>query len=756
MQLRFRRLRIAIWALPRVYYGTLHGGYGAGVNALTDIRCTAAWFSPSNGVGRRQELANYQLQRYSTVPETKREVLSVIDILPFIRSSLHKPRGPFHCWLNTITGNKNLFKEDGIFLFLIDEHLEHSLKATQNSVKMFEYAKSLQQRYPSLQVMALQYGKSIRLNDIPTNLLQRVIKEYFVFPILLSRKVADVPCFIISKGFQNPIVCSGVDVDLKVLDNAIYHLNAETRKQSNVDDFNYSPWAKPIDAVKEPDICSASRNLLFPFPGCISVDESGNRLFLSDVNHHRVIMFNNNGKMLDAIGSSPGYEDGEFEIAKLMRPAASFYDASDDCLYFVDSENHAIRRADMETRVVDTVFPRVDGSTKYKSLWAWIVDKLWRKRRPKMKSEEFNSASFLFPWHLLKSSNDDLLVLNQSLGTLWIVDLESGQIKEVVKESSKILEICGQMILEKLAPLSHLPSDWLDRHSSHCYSFEGLPYAGLMSSVATCQDHDLFCNTVGQTVVKFDRRTASASTLKFSNFGILGLPYWLGSSSPEHLYAANNPSGTDIDHSEGFRLLPGRVDIELNVEIPRDTDLVEPPQEGSIWRFARGSAMEVSGLDNNASPVEKIGLAQQWYDELDNLTFAIPDEESRTEDKNEIPIEETPDGRVRIGCTIDTSPGTSEAVIYAALYLRLKKNSNKIDTQCEKASRIADVIDPKRKFDRDVLIKTLMMPGRDLGELVFVRPIHVRLQFNVRDRPKADKSRRELLTDSSVKVDVSL
>lgn len=38
------------------------------------------------------------------------------------------------------------------------------------------------------------------------------------------------------------------------------------------------------------------------------------------------------------IGSSPGFEDGKFESAKLTRPAASVYVASEDCLYFVDSE----------------------------------------------------------------------------------------------------------------------------------------------------------------------------------------------------------------------------------------------------------------------------------------------------------------------------------------------------------------------------------------------------------------------------------
>ncbi|KAL4579540.1 hypothetical protein LXL04_015690 [Taraxacum kok-saghyz] len=45
-----------------------------------------------------------------------------------------------------------------------------------------------------------------------------------------------------------------------------------------------------------------------------------------------------NGKILDCIGSSPGFEDGEFEYSKIMRPASLLYHDDDDCLYFVDSE----------------------------------------------------------------------------------------------------------------------------------------------------------------------------------------------------------------------------------------------------------------------------------------------------------------------------------------------------------------------------------------------------------------------------------
>lgn len=50
----------------------------------------------------------------------------------------------------------------------------------------------------------------------------------------------------------------------------------------------------------------------------------------------------------------------------------------------------------------------------------------------------------------------------------------------------------------------------------------------------------------------------------------------------------------------------GRVDIELNVDIPQHVDLVELPQEGSVWRQARGAAAEVSGVESKAASLEKV------------------------------------------------------------------------------------------------------------------------------------------------------
>ncbi|GKD57280.1 hypothetical protein Tco_1290667 [Tanacetum coccineum] len=69
--------------------------------------------------------------------------------------------------------------------------------------------------------------------------------------------------------------------------------------------------------------------------GCIEVDEVNGLFFLSDTNHHRIIVFASNGEILDHIRSYPGFEDGEFESSKIMRHAALLYDDAEDSMYLL-------------------------------------------------------------------------------------------------------------------------------------------------------------------------------------------------------------------------------------------------------------------------------------------------------------------------------------------------------------------------------------------------------------------------------------
>jgi hypothetical protein len=60
------------------------------------------------------------------------------------------------------------------------------------------------------------------------------------------------------------------------------------------------------------------------------------------------------------IGSSPGFEDGEFESAKLLHPAASYYNAAEDYLYIVDSEV-----------IICNCLPLFSLFEKYAQKWKW-------------------------------------------------------------------------------------------------------------------------------------------------------------------------------------------------------------------------------------------------------------------------------------------------------------------------------------------------------------------------------------------------
>ncbi|ESR56860.1 hypothetical protein CICLE_v10020152mg [Citrus x clementina] len=442
-----------------------------------------------------------------------------------------------------------------------------------------------------------------------------------------------------------------------------------------------------------------------------------------------------------------------------MRPAASFYHEDDDCLYIVDSENHAIRRADMGRRVLETVYPTSGISKKNNSLWAWIMEKLGFERDNDTKSEKLDPQSLIFPWHLMKSEDDNLLIINRSFETLWIMDLASGEIKEAVKGFSNVLEICGVLVMEKVSLLKQMPQDWLLHQIDSSCSLKELPYAGLISSSIAFQNHILLCDIVGQRIMRLNRESGVCSNFQFSNFAILGLPYWFAFPL-ERVYAvAGGHQGSWTDHIQRCSLLPGRIDIKVNVDIPSDTELVESLQEGCIWRQARGTASVVLRAEDVAGSLEKVGVAQLWYDELDTLALSTPESESNIEDETTTSDLRSEDDTVHIDCAVNTSPGTSEVIISAALYLKLRRYPDQQDHSREKyAARISDILKLGRSgaMQRDSFIQFLLKSNQDLRDVIFVKPLHVSIQFDTLDHPKADNSKDIILTDSNIEVNVSL
>lgn len=100
-----------------------------------------------------------------------------------------------------------------------------------------------------------------------------------------------------------------------------------------------------------------------------------------------------------------------------------------------------------------------------------------------------------------------------------------------------------------------------------------------------------------------------------------------------------------------------------------------------------------------------------------------------------------------------------QVIIYAALYLKLrtKKNPDLGDRKIL-AARIESIMNPERSVGKakDPFIQCLLKSNRDLGDLIFMKPLHVRIKLSTPNHPKADNSKDFILTDSSIEVNVSL
>ncbi|XP_062463893.1 NHL repeat-containing protein 2 [Pezoporus occidentalis] len=90
------------------------------------------------------------------------------------------------------------------------------------------------------------------------------------------------------------------------------------------------------------------------FPGKVTVDHSGERLVIADTGHHRILVTRKNGQILHTIGGpDSGRRDGRFSEAAFNSPQGIAI--KKDIIYVADTENHLIRKIDLELEMVTTV-----------------------------------------------------------------------------------------------------------------------------------------------------------------------------------------------------------------------------------------------------------------------------------------------------------------------------------------------------------------------------------------------------------------
>jgi thiol-disulfide isomerase/thioredoxin len=135
----------------------------------------------------------------------------------------------------------------------------------------------------------------------------------------------------------------------ELLEKTIRRALAEGRKASTL-------AAGPLEIQREVEPASASG---LAFPGKVIADAAGGRLFIVDSNHHRIVVTRypdaeGRAAVIEVIGSGErGSADGRYEEARFFRPQGAVLGGN--ALWVADTENHLVRRVDLEKRVVTTV-----------------------------------------------------------------------------------------------------------------------------------------------------------------------------------------------------------------------------------------------------------------------------------------------------------------------------------------------------------------------------------------------------------------
>ncbi len=91
------------------------------------------------------------------------------------------------------------------------------------------------------------------------------------------------------------------------------------------------------------------------YPGKVLADPAGNRLFIADTSHNRIVIADlDTFENVQIIGTGEaGFADGTYDAAMFDQPQGLAVDG--DILYVADTVNHAVRRIDLATQTVSTL-----------------------------------------------------------------------------------------------------------------------------------------------------------------------------------------------------------------------------------------------------------------------------------------------------------------------------------------------------------------------------------------------------------------
>lgn len=296
-----------------------------------------------------------------------------------------------------------------------------------NCIHMIPTLRRLEERYAdSLVVIGVHSAKFE--NEGQTENLRQIVQRYELhhpvindsdFRVWRQYGVRAWPTFVVIDPRGNVLALQPGEVPFDAFDNLLAGM---VDFWSGTGELNTEPLELALEGAGMPAGALA-------FPGKVLADEAGGRLFISDSNHHRIIVADLNTYAVQTVigNGSRGLADGDFATAQFSQPQGMALSADGSTLYVADTQNHVVRAADLNAGTVTTI-----AGTGIQS---------YERHAPE--EGEFALAAetgISSPWALeLDDASQTLYIAMAGPHQIWAINLSNGMMRVAIGNGREAL-----------------------------------------------------------------------------------------------------------------------------------------------------------------------------------------------------------------------------------------------------------------------------------------------------------------------------
>lgn len=251
-------------------------------------------------------------------------------------------------WINSNRSIDPILQNDR--MYLLNFYSPSALGSSEITSRFL----SLARKYTTVQLVNILIPQHPAEMD-SVNIREHLYRHQMHYPVMLTDSLA---VFAQHLGNVSPITSAVLFArgrvareykymqDYKFLENDIDSLLELTTEAL---DFS------KIGRVMESEVTRIPKPVI-GFPSAMVASEKEARMYLTDLQKHRIIVLEADGQVNEMIGSGlKGFQDGRFSTAKFNTPQGITLDEKNRVLYVADTHNHAIRMVSLNTGEVTTI-----------------------------------------------------------------------------------------------------------------------------------------------------------------------------------------------------------------------------------------------------------------------------------------------------------------------------------------------------------------------------------------------------------------